>query len=270
MNLRKTPYLILFVVLMSMGIGTASALVTITLAGDVNIEGVLGIGINDAGNNDVIKFDDGSETLQWDESKNRFSLSNELAIDGPIQVGAISATPVTYHRFGTTTESVHGLLGVTDVFIQDDLEVGDTALIDGWLYVGTDTDSDTDVICMDDSSCSESLKWNTNLGRFEFSERLLVSANVLYVGTVDGFDDYFICMDGPGCTKAIQWDDGRGFFRITDTVFTEKTFQAMPLAAAPVCSTANDFGKLYVDNSDAFCYCSGSAWIKIVGAGTCS
>ena len=38
-NLTKTPYLVLFVVLISVTVGTASALVTITLAGNVIITG---------------------------------------------------------------------------------------------------------------------------------------------------------------------------------------------------------------------------------------
>ena len=37
----KTPYLVLFIVLISVGVGTASALITITLSGDVVITGFL-------------------------------------------------------------------------------------------------------------------------------------------------------------------------------------------------------------------------------------
>jgi len=40
-QLTKTPYLVLFIVLISIGVGTASALITITLAGDVTITGFL-------------------------------------------------------------------------------------------------------------------------------------------------------------------------------------------------------------------------------------
>ena len=38
-QLTKTPYLVLFIVLITIGVGTASALITITLAGNVNITG---------------------------------------------------------------------------------------------------------------------------------------------------------------------------------------------------------------------------------------
>jgi len=40
-QLTKTPYLLLFIVLISIGVGTASALITITLSGDVVITGFL-------------------------------------------------------------------------------------------------------------------------------------------------------------------------------------------------------------------------------------
>jgi len=40
-QLTKTPYLVLFIVLISVGVGTASALITITLSGDVIITGAL-------------------------------------------------------------------------------------------------------------------------------------------------------------------------------------------------------------------------------------
>jgi hypothetical protein len=40
-RLTKTPYLLLFIVLISVGVGTASALITITLSGDVVITGLL-------------------------------------------------------------------------------------------------------------------------------------------------------------------------------------------------------------------------------------
>ncbi len=40
-QLTKTPYLVLFIVLITVGVGTASALITITLAGNVVITGDL-------------------------------------------------------------------------------------------------------------------------------------------------------------------------------------------------------------------------------------
>ena len=42
-RLTKTPYLVLFIVLISIGVGTASALITITLAGNVVVTGDLDV-----------------------------------------------------------------------------------------------------------------------------------------------------------------------------------------------------------------------------------
>ena len=88
--LTKTPILVLFIVLISMGVGTASALITITLAGnvivtgdldvagDTVIDGHLKMGTNDPNNDDIIFFDSGVENLTWDESENRFDFSNDV------------------------------------------------------------------------------------------------------------------------------------------------------------------------------------------------
>ncbi len=43
-QLTKTPYLVLFIVLITIGVGTASALITITLAGDVIVTGDIDVG----------------------------------------------------------------------------------------------------------------------------------------------------------------------------------------------------------------------------------
>jgi len=43
-QLTKTPYLVLFIVLIVVGVGTASALITITLAGDVVVTGDIDVG----------------------------------------------------------------------------------------------------------------------------------------------------------------------------------------------------------------------------------
>jgi len=42
-QLTRTPYLVLFIVLISIGVGTASALITITLAGNVLVTGNLDV-----------------------------------------------------------------------------------------------------------------------------------------------------------------------------------------------------------------------------------
>ena len=103
-NLTKTPILVLFIVLISMGVGTASALITITLAGNVIVTGDLdmtggdlsienpgntariNLGIGDTNNDDVIAFDDGSHVFFWREANDRFEINEDLAIQGDLNL----------------------------------------------------------------------------------------------------------------------------------------------------------------------------------------
>ncbi len=161
--LTKTPYIVLFIVLISMGVGTASALITITLAGDVHItgdttiDGELSIGTDNPNDNDVIRFDDGNENLTWENQLQLFTFSESLNIDDGDSlvdsiffggVGKISylrgaeiftiSKPVTiqgpihtgltssilpYNHMGSGSSNF-GLDSDADLLVNDDLEVG--------------------------------------------------------------------------------------------------------------------------------------------------
>jgi hypothetical protein len=169
----STPYLILFVILGSVGFGTASAIITITLAGDVNVEGILGIGINDGTNDDTIKFDDGTKSLRWDnaqsafvfnddrlyvgtdvgtdadflcmdgigcteflvwdDAETQFQFSDAVVTNGVIQAGNHGAD-VAYNRIGTGT-TTHGLPGNDDLLISGSLEVDSISIFDDTLSI---------------------------------------------------------------------------------------------------------------------------------------
>ena len=98
-QLTKTPYLVLFIVLITIGVGTASALITITLAGDVIITDNLHVGkdlfIGDSETNqDILFFDNGSpqgERFQWDDAADRFEFSDDGAFFGSLSAGGISS-----------------------------------------------------------------------------------------------------------------------------------------------------------------------------------
>jgi len=144
--LTKTPILVLFIVLLTVGVGTASALITITLAGDVHItgdttiDGELSIGTDNQFDNDVIRFDGGSKTLTWDESFSQFMFSSPVNIQGPIHTNLDFPTTFSYNIMGTGT-SFHSLGGVSDLLVVDDLEVGgkifagDNLIVDNILQV---------------------------------------------------------------------------------------------------------------------------------------
>jgi len=154
-NLTKTPILVLFIVLISMGVGTASALITITLAGDVHVLGemkideTLLIGTDNPNDDDGIRFDDGSEVIFWDESEDSFMVTDDLVIEGDLKT------------------------------------VGD-------LRVGTDNGADDDKIFFD--SGLENLSWDESEGIFFLSDSLLLNED-LYVSGVFSIDDDSIYFD---------------------------------------------------------------------------
>ena len=177
-QLTKTPYLVLFIILISMSVGTASALITITLSGNVIITDDLlvdgdtlvvdsslnkvGIGTTtpleeldidgDAivqddlyigtttGNDwDTIYVDDGSNWFRWVDGNDRFKVSNDFNVDGVLDVGGQS-TPVPYNRIGFH-QTDHGLSGENDLFVHNDLEVDGQAFLDGDLQCNGCIDS---------------------------------------------------------------------------------------------------------------------------------
>ena len=147
-QLTRTPYLVLFMILISIGVGTASALITITLSGDVHvigdttIDGDLLIGTNDGSDIDTIRFDQGSETILWDDPQSRFEVGDDLTTGGVLTVGHFD--PVSYNRIGGGISS-GGMSGINDLFVTDDLEVDDILVVNGILAAKDDVVVDGDL-----------------------------------------------------------------------------------------------------------------------------
>ncbi len=144
-RLTRTPYLVMFVLLGAIGVTTAYGITTITLAGDVSITdgGTLSIGIDNAGDDDIIKFDDGSQEFFWDESQNRFQVGDALQIEGPFISSFGDPANVGYSRIGSSTSN-HGLNGINDFLVTDMLEVNGKTFLDNDLTITTG-----DIICTD-------------------------------------------------------------------------------------------------------------------------
>jgi len=127
-QLTKTPYLVLFIVLITVGVGTASALITITLAGDVHItgdttiDGELGVGTGNPNDDDKIWFDDGNEFLMWDDSQTQFEFRDDIVTGDVIQSG--NAGPnVAYNRIGIGNADSGFVTTNDDLYIKGDLEI---------------------------------------------------------------------------------------------------------------------------------------------------
>ena len=167
-----------------MGVGTASALITITLAGDVHVLGEMKIdetllmGTDNPNDDDGIRFDDGSEVLFWDESETQFEFTDAIVTSGVIQAGN-AGVDVNYNRIGLGTSDIFGANN-QDLLVSGDLEINDILYADGDIYVGTN-DATDDTICMDDNLCSAKLLWDESETQFEFSDAV-VTPGVIQAG----------------------------------------------------------------------------------------
>jgi len=89
--------------------------------------------------------DDGvstNESIQWDDVNDYFEFSNDISISGDlrmaetVQVGSTALTPLTYSRFGTATP-ISGDMGNTgDLYLSNDIEVGQNAYVLTSIQVG--------------------------------------------------------------------------------------------------------------------------------------
>ncbi len=178
-NLTKTPYLVLFILLISIGVGTASAAITITLAGNVHVLGEMKIdetllmGTDNPNDDDGIRFDDGSEVLFWDESETQFEFTDALVTSGVIQAGNAGAD-VAYNRIGTGTANSGDVFESSDLLVSGSMETNSAFYADGDIYLGTDNSIDDDTIFFD-VSVDEFLKWDDSETQFEFSDAIVTS-----------------------------------------------------------------------------------------------
>lgn len=86
--------------------------------------GDLLIGQGQGSDNDYLYFDQLAENLQWNNSKTRFEISDELAISGPLQTGSIGLNTAAYNRLGSNVPIWADIQASNDLFVSDDVEVG--------------------------------------------------------------------------------------------------------------------------------------------------
>lgn len=122
-----------------------------------------------------------AEFIRWDDSEDRFSISDMLNVTGPLQVGAASASSTeAFSRIGSATSGTGAMNGSGDLLVSDDLEVATT------LLVGTDIrirpgqpEGDGIIYFRDDSNdLNESFSWDDSADRFSVSDDLYVDGNL--------------------------------------------------------------------------------------------
>ena len=183
--LTKTPILVLFIVLITAGVGTASALITITLAGDVIVDGNLKSNerfqLSAPTSTSIINRigDGGSPSKSLGDPGDLF-ITNDLQVGDNISVG-----------FGNPDNPLLGgsVYISDDLEIDDELDVGGNALIQGNVFVGTIDGDNNDFLCMDGFPCTEALLWDDLFSTFQFTDDLLVEGN-LQVGIPPNIVDY--------------------------------------------------------------------------------
>jgi hypothetical protein len=144
----------------------------LTLDGDLTVEG------------DDIRFT-GGKVLSWSAGETRYELDDEVAVAGPLRVGSVAAGPVTYSAFGTGAVPANSGDTTTsgDVYVENDLEVGETLYLNGAMRMNDDGPNGDQFIYFYDggSSIGESLSWDydgTSDGRFELSNELAVNGPI--------------------------------------------------------------------------------------------
>ncbi len=114
-----------------------------TMSGALTVNGHLyaNVSLSVGTDNGTIYFGNGSQYFNWNNSKNKFHLTNDLSLQGTLQAGSPSIIPSTsYNRFGIGTAS-HTLSGQltssSDLLISDDLEVNGIIYADDTIYAAS-------------------------------------------------------------------------------------------------------------------------------------
>lgn len=121
-HIGSTPYLIFFIVLISIGVGTASALITITLAGNVVVTDDLSVGGNASVNGtitgalNIYTVQSPDIVINSGQFKNQFvhcNDNNDIAIDGSFKVKTGDST-----SFDVTNSEVNQAFFDSDFLFQ--------------------------------------------------------------------------------------------------------------------------------------------------------
>lgn len=151
-----------------------------------------------ADQNQIIYFsNDGSrfgESLRWDESDERFELTDTLAISGPLTVGTVTtAVSDQFSRFGTGAPLSLGMNGLGDVLISDDLEVLSSLIVSGNILMRANQADGDAVMYFREAGVdtAKSFRWNNAEDRFVFNDdiRLGESANFVLSTVASGATD---------------------------------------------------------------------------------
>jgi len=145
---------------------------------DIILGSQLTVGDDSSTNDDVIVFDE-DEHITWDESQDRFEISNELAINGVLRVGNTASTPVGYNVFGDSANPASG-----DIQSDEDVYIGDALEVDGVLYLNDELrmgleEGDQSIQFFDNGSqTGNRFFWDDSLDEFRLTDTLTISGTL--------------------------------------------------------------------------------------------
>jgi hypothetical protein len=180
---------------------------TLEVLGSLALNGSMQMNGDGPESDQVIYFyDDGSafgESLRWEESQDRFELSNELAIAGPMRVGSTGAAPAAHSHFGLGEPE--NAAGVNDVYVTGSLEIDSNLYVGSILYMRDEGPDQSQYIGFYEDGVVglEQLLWDDGEDRFEFTDSLALAGN-LDLGA--GSDDDLTAADVTLLTGGVSAD----------------------------------------------------------------
>ncbi|MGB0653715.1 MAG: hypothetical protein ACPGQL_11005, partial [Thermoplasmatota archaeon] len=139
--------------------------------------------------------DDGpsNERLSWDDSDDKFELTDRVQVWDNLIAGCSGSTTVAYNAFGSCSDTApaSGDMGTdNDVYVNLDLEVGGDTYLSRSLYMEGDTgngaDSDQTIYFYDAGTRNnERFAWDDSEGEFYISDDVEIFGNLDLVGDLD-------------------------------------------------------------------------------------
>ncbi len=131
------------------------------------------------------------ESFVWDDSDDRFELTDSLAVSGPLVVGStITDATQGYSRFGTGTPVSLGMNGIGDVLVSDDIECLSSIVASGNILMRANAaEGDANIFFREDGSdTGEVFRWDDSTDKFLLSDAVEIQGN-LTLSDPDGFSD---------------------------------------------------------------------------------
>lgn len=155
------------------------ALLQFSTGTDVHVNGILRIGQDSGTDDDAIYFDfNGSQSIAWVDSDDRFRVSDDLRIEGLLHAGYSDTSVRPYNAIANSAAALpeSGVIDSSaDLFVAGQVELGAGLYLSGELFVegsgATGADGDQYIYFYEgDSRFGEHLRWDDALSRFVVSD----------------------------------------------------------------------------------------------------